>query len=101
MELPLNSQMVKQFTTKLLKINNMNIVTIIAPNTQSADLKSVIGKDVSQNQSPTCRARLVSVGKTNCIFESVPSPYDKFPKPEFVGVRYKVPNWIAWNSFFY
>jgi hypothetical protein len=93
--------MVKQFTTKLLKINNMNIVTIIAPNTQSADLKSVIGKDVSQNQSPTCRARLVSVGKTNCIFESVPSPYDKFPKPEFVGVRYKVPNWIAWNSFFY
>jgi hypothetical protein len=93
--------MVKQFTTKLLKINNMNIVTIIAPNTQSADLKSVIGKDVSQNQSPTCRARLVSVGKSNCIFESVPSPYDKFPKPEFVGVKYKVPNWIAWNSFFY
>jgi len=67
----------------------------------------IIGGDVyryigvSQNQSPTCRARLVSVGKSNCIFESVPSPYDKFPKPEFVGVKYKVPNWIAWNSFFY
>ena len=79
----------------------MNIFSIIAPNTQRVDLKSVIGKDVSQNQSPTCRARLVSVGKSNCIFESVPSPYDKFPKPEFVGVKYKVPNWIAWNSFFY
>jgi len=46
------------------------------------ELKSVIGKDVSQNFSPTCRARLVKV-------------------PEFVGVKYKVPNWIAWNSFFY
>jgi hypothetical protein len=79
----------------------MSIVTIIAPNKQSAHLKSVIGKDVSQNQSPTCRARLVSVGKTNCTFESVPSLYGPPPKKEFVGVRYKVPNWIAWNSFFY
>jgi hypothetical protein len=83
--------MVKQFITNF-KIKNMN---------QIEELKSVIGKDISQNQSPTCRARLVSVGKANCIFESVPSPYDKFPKPEFVGVKYKVPNWIAWNSFFY
>jgi hypothetical protein len=83
--------MVKQFITNF-KIKNMN---------QIEELKSVIGKDVSQNQSPTCRARLVSVGKSNCIFQSVPSPYNKFPKPEFVGVKYKVPNWIAWNSFFY
>jgi len=83
--------MVKQFITNF-KIKNMN---------QIEELKSVIGKDISQNQSPTCRARLVSVGKSNCTFESVPSPYDKFPKPEFVGVKYKVPNWIAWNSFFY
>jgi hypothetical protein len=83
--------MVKQFITNF-KIKNMNHIQ---------ELKSVIGKDVSQNQSPTCRARLVSVGKSNCIFESVPSPYNKFPKPEFVGVKYKVPNWIAWNSFFF
>ena len=66
-----------------------------------SDLKAVIGKEVSQNQSPTCRARLVKVCKANSIFESVPSPYDKFPKPEFVGVKYKIPNWIAWNSFFF
>jgi hypothetical protein len=84
--------MVKQFIIKLLKIKNMNKIE---------ELKSVIGKDVSQNFSPTCRARLVKVNKVNSIFESVPSPYDKFPKPEFVGVKYKVPNWIAWNSFFY
>jgi hypothetical protein len=68
--------------------------------TQSVDLKSVIGKEVSQNHSPTLRARLVSVGKSNSVFESVPSPYDKLFKGESVGVKYKVPNWIAWNSFF-
>ena len=68
---------------------------------QIEELKSVIGKDVSQNQSPTCRARLVSVGKSYCVFESVPSPYNKFTKPEFVGVRYKVPNAWAWNAFFF
>jgi hypothetical protein len=84
--------MVKQFIIKLLKIKNMNKIE---------ELKSVIGKDVSQNFSPTCRARLVKVNKVNSTFESVPSPYNKFPKPEFVGVKYKVPNWIAWNSFFY
>ena len=84
-----------------IKIKNMNIFSIYSPTDQLVELKKVIGKDVSQNQSPTCRARLVSVGKSNCIFESVPSPYDKFPKPEFVGVKYKIPNWIAWNSFFF
>ena len=68
---------------------------------QILELKSVIGKDVSENRSPTCRASLVSVGKSNCIFQSVPSLYGPPPKPEFVGVKYKVPNWIAWNSFFY
>jgi hypothetical protein len=83
--------MAKQFITNF-KIKNMN---------QIEELKSVIGKDVSQNQSPTCRARLVSVGKSYCVFESVPSPYNKFTKPEFVGVRYKVPNAWAWNAFFF
>jgi hypothetical protein len=65
------------------------------------ELKKVIGKEISQNQSPTCRARLIKVNKCNSTFESVPSPYNSFPKPEFVGVKYKVPNWIAYNSFFY
>ena len=74
------------------KNKNMNAVN---------DLKQVIGKETSQNQSPTCRARLVKVNKVNSTFESVPSLYGPPPKKEFVGVRYKVPNWIAWNSFFY
>ncbi len=66
------------------------------------ELKSVIGKETSQNQSPTCRARLVSVGKVNSTFESVLSPYSSIDcNARFVGIKYKVPNWIAWNSFFY
>jgi hypothetical protein len=78
----------------IIKIKNKNMNTV-------NDLKQVIGKDTSQNFSPTCRARLVKVNKVNSTFESVPSLYGPPPKKEFVGVRYKVPNWIAWNSFFY
>jgi hypothetical protein len=70
-------------------------------NTVVSELKSVIGKDVSQNQSPTCRGKLIKVGKAYSTFESVPSPYAKFTNPEDVGVKYKVPNQFAWNSFFY
>ena len=66
-----------------------------------AELKNSIGKDCSQNQSPTLRAKLVSVGESLSVFESVPSPWGPPPSPGEVGVRYKVPNWIAWNSFFY
>ena len=85
--------MVRQYITQVGGKNKiMNCIS---------DLKTVIGKEVSQNQSPTCRARLVSVGKANSIFESVVSPYNKLPKAEFVGVKYKIPNWIAWNSFFF
>jgi len=78
----------------------MNILSIIAPNQQSVDLKAVIGKDVSENHSPTCRAKLIKVGKSNCTFESVQSPYVKETQPN-VGMQYKIPNWIAWNCFFY
>lgn len=68
-----------------------------------SELKEVIGKEVSQNFSPTLRAKLVKVGKANCVFESVPSPYKSTIGlvGYKVGVRFKVPNWIAWNSFFY
>ncbi len=40
-------------------------------NTVVSDLKTVIGKKISQNQSPTLVAKLVKVGKVNCVFESV------------------------------
>lgn len=65
------------------------------------ELKSVIGKETSQNQSPTCRGKLVKVGKVYSIFESVPSPYAKFTDSGLIGVKYPVPNSIAWNSYFF
>jgi hypothetical protein len=72
-------------------------------NTVVSDLKSVIGKRVSQNQSPTLVAKLVKVGKVNCIFESVESDYKSTIGlvGYKVGVQYKVPTQYAWNSFFY
>ncbi len=79
----------------------MNIFSIVEPRTQREELKAVIGKETSQNFSPTCRGKLLKVNKVYSLFESVPSPYVKNPKPESIGVLYKVPNSIAWNSFFY
>jgi len=68
-----------------------------------SDLKTVIGKKVSQNQSPTLVAKLVKVGKVNCVFESVESEYlSTIGLTGYkVGVQYKVPTQRAWNSFFY
>jgi hypothetical protein len=79
----------------------MNIFSIVEPRTQREELKAVIGKETSQNFSPTCRGKLLKVNKVYSLFESVPSPYVKNPKQGSVGVLYKVPNSIAWNSFFY
>jgi len=65
-----------------------------------SDLKTVVGKKVSQNQSPTLVAKLVKVGKVNCVFESVQSTYVEYNQSK-IGVQYKVPTQFAWNSFFY
>ena len=68
-----------------------------------SDLKKVVGKKVCQNQSPTLVAKLVKVGKVNCVFESVESDYKETVGlvGYKVGVQYKVPTQRAWNSFFY
>lgn len=79
----------------------MNTDTKSSERTQILELQSKLGKEVSQNYSPTLRAKLIKVGKANCIFESVSSPYGAPPKAESIGVKYKIPNWIAWNSFFF
>jgi hypothetical protein len=78
----------------------MNIISIIAPNKQSVDLKSVIGKEVSENHSPTCRGKLIKVNKTTCTFEVVKSPYRSGDESR-VGERYLVPISWAWNAFFF
>jgi len=78
----------------------MNIVTIIAPKTQRDDLKSVIGKEVSENHSPTCRGKLIKVNKTTCTFEVVKSPYRSGDESR-IGETYLVPISWAWNAFFF
>jgi len=64
------------------------------------ELKTVIGKRVSENFSPTGSAKLVKVSKDYCIFESLQSEYTKKPA-ELVGVRYKRPTAYAWNAYFF
>ena len=65
------------------------------------ELKSVIGKDVSENHSPSLRGKLLGVYNDYALFEVVASPYDKNRGFYEIGREYKVPvNW-AWNAFFY
>lgn len=64
------------------------------------DLKGVIGKEVSENHSPTLRAKLVKVNKKSCTFEVVQSPYRSGDETK-IGERYNVPISWSWNAFFF
>ncbi len=64
------------------------------------DLKAVIGKETSENRSPTLRAKLVKVNKTTCTFEVVQSPYRSGDESK-IGQRYLVPTSWSWNAFFF
>ena len=66
------------------------------------ELKSVVGKEVSENRSPTLRAKLVRVNKKTCTFEVVKSPYKSNTKNNHrAGERYLVPISWSWNAFFF
>ena len=64
------------------------------------DLKAVIGKDVSENRSPTLRAKLIKINKTTCTFEVIQSPYREGDE-SMIGKQYKVPISYSWNAFFF
>lgn len=64
------------------------------------ELVTVVGKPISQNQSPTLNAKLVKINKVNCTFEVTKSPYSNAGVDK-VGQRYLVPIQIAWNSYFF
>ncbi len=64
------------------------------------ELKSVIGKSTSQNQSPTLHGKLLKVNKKTCTFEVVKSPYRSGDESR-IGERYLVPISWAWNAFFF
>ena len=70
------------------------------------ELKSVIGKECSENFSPTLRAKLVSMDETSevCVMEVAESPYEgswAWHQNHTVGHRYKAPAYRIWNAFFF
>jgi hypothetical protein len=67
---------------------------------QILELTAVIGKETSQNQSPTLRGKLIKVNKKTCTFEVVQSPYRSGDESR-IGERYLVPISYAWNAFFF
>lgn len=72
------------------------------------ELKSVIGKEVSENFSPTLRAKLLAIDETRgggvCIMEVVESPYKgswSAQQNHTVGHRYERPVYSIHNAFFF
>jgi hypothetical protein len=69
------------------------------------ELKSVIGKEVSENFSPTLRAKLVTIDESGvCIMEVVESPYEgswAWGQNHTAGHRYEAPASRIWNAFFF
>ena len=69
------------------------------------ELKSVIGKEVSENFSPTLRAKLVSINRNGmCTMEVIPSPYKgswSWQQNHTTGHRYERPIEYVWNAYFF
>lgn len=76
--------------------------------TKIEELKSVIGKEVSENFSPTLRAKLLTIDETRgggvCIMEVVESPYKgswSAQQNHTTGHRYERPVYSIHNAFFF
>lgn len=72
------------------------------------ELKSVIGKEVSENFSPTLRAKLLAIDETRgggvCIMEVAPSPYKgswSAQQNHTAGHRYDAPIYRIHNAYFF
>ena len=72
------------------------------------EIKSVIGKEVSENFSPTLRAKLLAIDETRgggvCIMEVVPSPYKgswSAQQNHTAGHRYERPVYAVHNAYFF
>jgi len=71
-----------------------------------SELVSVLGKEVSENFSPTLRAKLVGINEYEgtCIMEVVPSPYEgswSASQNHTVGHRYEAPVYRIHNAYFF
>ncbi len=71
------------------------------------ELKGVIGKECSENFSPTLRAKLVDYDEFHdvCIMEVVKSPYPEWSwsaqQNHTAGHRYERPVYAIHNAFFF
>jgi hypothetical protein len=71
------------------------------------DLVKVVGEVVSENFSPTLRAKLVSINEYagTCTMEVVPSPDPEWSwaaqQNHTAGHRYERPLEYVWNAFFF
>jgi len=71
-----------------------------------SELKGVIGKECSENFSPTLRAKLVEYDEFHdvCIMEVTESPYEgswAWGQNHTAGHRYQAPASRIWNAFFF
>ena len=68
------------------------------------ELNSVIGKECSENFSPTNRAKLIQYlpHSEMCVMEVVESPYASAAhNNDKAGERYYAEAWRIWNHFFF
>lgn len=71
-------------------------------NDKQQELTDVIGKEVSENYSPTLRAKLIGFNGSKCIMEIVPSPYELNTKHNHLaGKQYLAPVYRIWNAYFF
>jgi hypothetical protein len=77
-------------------------------NNKMSELMTMLGESVSENFSPTLRAKLVSVDtkRAVCTMEVISSPYVSMVQGgllnnDKVGMRYKAPVYRIWNAFFF
>ncbi len=71
------------------------------------DLVKVVGKEVSENFSPTLRAKLVSIDETagTCTLEGGKSPHHEWSwsaqQNHTAGHLYERPIEYVWNAYFF
>ena len=66
------------------------------------ELTTVIGKDCSCNQSPTLRAKLLTVTSLWCLLEITPTMYNSNQETNSsVGKQFKLPTGIVHNMYFF
>jgi hypothetical protein len=75
-------------------------------NNKINDLRLMIGEIVSENFSPTLRAKLVSIDENagTCLMECTETYYKESVvahNNNKVGMRYEAPIYRIWNAYFF